>query len=951
MTELPAELQAIAERHLATLSEAGALPDDERLGDSPARVLAASDFVARAAGEHDPGVLHDLCQTGDLFTAYEAHGYRGRLQERLAGADDEADLYRVLRRYRRREAVRIAYRSLAGWAALEETLAETSALAEACLDLALDWLYRALAERWGTPRNEAGEAQRMVVLGMGKLGGRELNFSSDIDLIFAFPEPGETDGRRARSNDEFFVKLGRQLIGALSEITPYGQPYRVDMRLRPNGDAGPLALPFSAVETYYESQGREWERYAMIKARCVAGDCEAGEALTQGLRPFVYRRYLDYGALEQLREMKAMIAREVQRRGATRNIKTGAGGIREVEFVAQAFQLIRGGREPQLRSRGLTATLDAIAELQLLPAHAVEELRHGYRFLRRAENAVQMLNDEQSHTIPQDPVERARVALGAGYADAEAFEAELERIRSRLHDHFQQVFAAPQAEDGDASGDPAELAWSGQLEAEEAAERLAELDFPDPQHLAERLERLRQGAEVRALSERGRHRLDRLMPLVINACRRAQRPDRALERILDLVEAVAQRTAYLALLIEHPMALSQLVQLCDSSAWVARFLAAHPLLLDELLDPRTLYEPLGREALEADLDNRLARLPEGDLEQQMEALRQFKQSNQLKVAAADVAGAAPLMVVSDYLTQIGEVVLDRAVSLCRQHLERRHGRPLCTDGGERREAGFAVAGYGKLGGLELGYGSDLDLVFLHDSRGEQQETDGERSVDNQVFFARLAQRVVHVLNTVTPGGIAYEVDTRLRPSGNAGLMSTTVDAFRQYQQESAWTWEHQALVRARAVVGDAGPQAAFERIRAEVLRQARDTETLREAVRSMRERQRAEKGSRGAERFDLKNDRGGVTDIEFMVQFGVLDAAHEHPELTDYPDNIRLLRSLAEVGWLAEADANRLASAYRAYRRRLHELALQDEEKQVGTDELREEREAVTAIWERLMEA
>ncbi len=949
MDALPTPLQSVAERHLTALREVGATPEDERISATLPRVVAASDFVPRAVAEHDPQILHDLASSGDLFTAYAADGFRHRLAEPLGAVEDEAGLHRLLRRFRRREAVRIAYRSLAGWAELEETLEETSDLAEACIDLTLDWLHRALAQRWGTPRGPDGHAQRMVVLGMGKLGGRELNFSSDIDLIFAFPESGETDGSRARSNDEFFVKLGRQLIAALSEITPDGQPYRVDMRLRPNGDAGPLALPFSAAETYYESQGREWERYAMIKARCVGGDYAAGDELTRSLRPFVYRRYLDYGALEQIREMKEMIAREVQRRGQARNLKTGIGGIREVEFVAQAFQLIRGGRDPALRSRRLMTTLDAIGEQELLPHRAVTELRDAYRFLRRAENAVQMLADEQSHTVPEDPTSRARVALGAGYGDAEAFESDLERTRRQVHDHFEQVFAAPQAED-DGETDPAELVWSGSLDADESAQRLDALGFSDPGALARRLEHLRDGAIVRSLSARGRHRLDRLMPLLINACAHARQPTRALQRILDLIETVARRTAYLALLVEHPMALSQLVQLCDGSAWVARFLAAHPLLLDELLDPRTLYEPLGREALEDDLDQRLARIPPDDLEQQMEALRQFKQANQLKVAAADCSGAAPLMVVSDYLTQIAEVALDRAVHLCREHLVRRHGRPMCTVDGERREATFAVAGYGKLGGLELGYSSDLDLVFLHDDRGEDRHTDGERCVDNQVFFARLAQRVVHVLNTVTPGGIVYEVDTRLRPSGNAGLMSTTVEAFRQYQRESAWTWEHQALVRARPVAGDAQPREAFAAIRAEVLRLPREREALREDVRRMRERQRTEKGSRDPRRFDIKNDRGGLTDIEFIVQFGVLGTAHERPELTRYTDNIRLLRSLAEAGQLEEGDAQRLAGAYRTYRRRLHQLALQDEGDSVDAEELADARAAVADAWARIME-
>ena len=951
MNDLPPALAERAETHLRTLRAAEAVPDEARVAATLPRVLAASDFVACAVGEGDPGLLHDLARSGDLFAPYGAQAYRERLQRRLAEAGDEAALRAALRRFRRREAVRIAYRSLAGWAALEETLAETSDLAEAAIDASLEWLYAALTARWGTPRDEAGEAQRLVVLGMGKLGGRELNFSSDIDLIFAFPEPGETDAAKPRSNDEFFLKLGRQLIGALSETTPEGQAYRVDMRLRPNGDAGPLALPFASVETYYESQGREWERYALIKARCVGGDYEAGAALLERLRPFVYRRYLDYGTLEQIREMKGMIAREVQRRGTARNIKTGSGGIREVEFVAQAFQLIRGGRDPQLRSRQLLGTLDALEAQQLLPAHAVAELRSAYRFLRRTENAVQMLADEQSHTVPEDPHARARVALGAGYADAEAFEGELERTREQVHSQFQQVFAAPQAEADAGEGSDLQALWSAAPAPEEAVRLLETQGFDDAEALERRLRGLREGAVVRSLSTRGHQRLDRLMPLLLGACAQARRPARALERTLDLIESIARRTAYLALLVEHPMALSQLVQLCDGSAWVARFLAAHPLLLDELLDPRTLYEPLGREALEADLDARLAALSGDDLEAQMEAVRQFKQANQLKVAAADVSGAAPLMVVSDYLTHIAEVALERSVALCRDHLVRRHGRPLCRDDGEApREAGFAVAGYGKLGGIELGYSSDLDLVFLHDSRGAEQETEGPRSVDNQVFFARLAQRVVHFLNTVTPGGIVYEVDTRLRPSGNAGLMSTTVDAFRQYQREHAWTWEHQALVRARAVAGDPGPREAFEGVRAEVLGQPRDTAQLREQIRHMRERQRAEKASRGHERFDLKNDRGGLTDIEFIAQYGVLASAHEHPELLRYTDNVRILRTLAQAGWLDERDAHRLASAYRTYRRRLHELALQDEERVVGAEELADERRAVTALWERLME-
>lgn len=972
---LPEAVQDAARAHLQAAVEADVLPD----GLDPAavaRAFAASDFIAESVITRDPELLHDLAG-GDLDTAYPDDGHRTRLQARLAELPDDAEedaLHAILRRFRRREAVRIAWRAIQGDAPLDETLRETSMLAEVLIDEALQWLHQRLCARWGTPRDADGNAQSLVVVGMGKLGGRELNFSSDIDLIFAFPESGETDGQRPRSNDEFFIRLGRDLIRALEQATVDGFVFRVDMRLRPNGDSGPLALPFSAAETYYESQGREWERYALVKARPVAGDQHAADELLGILRPFVYRRYLDYGALEQLREMKAMIAAQVEKKGVTENLKVGFGGIREVEFVAQAFQLIRGGREPALRTRRLMKTLDALEQLELLPADALRWLRADYQLLRRAENAVQMLGDEQVHALPEDPVERARVALGAGYDDLDTFERDLRHVRDRVHDQFEQVFAAPHTGDSDtaaetdtpvedANGEDAsalaprpraderterfQAIWAERMADADAPAALQELGFHDGAAAHERICELRAGSAVRALSTRGRGRLDRLMPLLMAVCARARNPDRALSRTLDLIETVARRTAYLALLVEHPMALSQLVQLCDGSAWVAELISAHPLLLDELLDPRTLYEPLGREDLEAELDQRFADVDAEDLEQQMEVLRQFKQANQLKVAAADVSGAAPLMVVSDYLSALAEVVLERSVVLCRAHLERRHGTPRTADG---EPAGFAVVGYGKLGGIELGYTSDLDLVFLHG--GDGGATDGERSVDNQVYFARLAQRILHMLSTHTPGGILYEVDTRLRPSGNAGLMSSTLDGFITYQRESAWTWEHQALVRARSVAGDRPLREAFEAARREILAQPRDTDTLRDEVRQMRDRQVRSKGSADPGAFDLKNDRGGVTDIEFIVQFGVLDAAAEHPEILDYPDNVRLLRALAGAGWLPEDEAHRLAGAYRKYRRRLHQRALQGQDGRIAVDgpedDLAEDRARVTEAWERI---
>ena len=949
LDDLPESLRDPVATALERFGGPAALPDNERIRASLPRVWALSEFVSRAC-IRDAALLADLAESGDLENTYPDAGFRQRLAARLEGAEDQDGLHRMLRRFRNREMVRLAWRDLAGWVAdLDETLTELSALAEACIDATLDWLHRRLCAQWGTPRDADGAEQRLVVLGMGKLGGRELNFSSDIDLIFAYPEAGETDAARARSNEEFFTRLGRQLIAALDQQTPDGQAFRVDMRLRPYGSAGPLAMSFNGMEIYYQDQGREWERYAMIKARVVGGDYERGAALIRQLRPFVYRRYLDFGALESLREMKALVAREVRRKGLEDNIKLGRGGIREVEFIAQAFQLIRGGQDRHLRRRRLFPILDRLAELDILPAFARDELRDGYCFLRRTENRLQAMHDRQTHELPGDERDCERLALAMGFEDWTTFRGCLDDWRRRIQGHFDQVFVAPQSEEDADSGDDVVDVWQGTIDNEAADTVLAEVGYAQPAATRERLAALRDSRSTRSLSASGRLRLDRLMPMLIQAAGGQDNPDITLDRLIKLLEGVVRRTAYLSLLNEHPMALSQLVQLAAGSPWVARLLARHPLLMDELLDPRTLYAPLRRDGLETELAERLEGVDPDDLETQMEVLRHFRQANTLRVASADISGALPIMVVSDYLTDVAEVVLGAVLRIAWHHVTRRYGRPMGTVDGERVEQGFVILAYGKLGSIELGYGSDLDLVFIHDRVGANQVTDGERSVENPVFFARLTQRIIHILNTPTPGGILYEVDTRLRPSGKAGLMTTSLDAFREYQHAQAWTWEHQALVRARVVAGDERLGAATETVRREVLAMPRDPEPLRNEVRRMRERMRAEKGSRDPAVFDLKQDRGGIADIEFMVQYGVLAGACEHPGLLRFTDNIRLLDELSRSGLLQADRAHRLAEAYRAYRARIHRLTLQEQPTRVSADSLCGERDAVIVAWHELM--
>ena len=951
VSALPEALREPAAQLIDDYSAKAELPADQAIRESLPKVWACSPFVGRAC-VRSPELLADLCDSGDLTTPYDEGGHRARLRSRLESLDTVTGMDAELRRFRVREMARIAWRDLAGWADLDESLKGLSHLAEACIDEALAKHYDWECERVGVPRDADGTAQRMAVLGMGKLGGEELNFSSDIDLIFAYPAGGETDGSRPVANEQFFVNLGRKLINSLNATTAEGQVFRVDMRLRPYGDAGPLAMSAEAMEAYYQNQGRTWERYAMIKARCVGGDYSFGERLLENLRPFVYRRYLDYGALEAMREMKAMVAREVKRKGMEQNIKLGPGGIREIEFIGQVFQLIRGGREKDLQGRRILPVLTYLGDQQALPPHAVKDLIQGYEFLRLAENRLQAIADQQTHELPDDELDKARLAAAMGFDGWSGFNERLIRIRRRVQAQFEQVFSAPQAEDEDTdeTGFGLDNVWTDELSAEQAVRRLEEAGFGEAERVRERLAGLRNSPAVRSLSSSGRNRLDRLVPLILGAAGGTESPDRTVGRVLDVVEAIVRRTAYLSLLVENPMALSQLTKLCSASVWITRFLARHPLLLDELLDPRSLYAPLRRDALERDLRERLRAMPEDDLEQQMEVLRQFKQVNVLRVAAADVSEVVPLMVVSDYLTDVAEVALSEVVSLAWRHLAARHGQPRAVADGRPFEPGFAVIAYGKLGGIELGYGSDLDLVFLHDSHGEGQETDGERVVDNNVFFARLAQRVIHILGAQTPGGILYEVDTRLRPSGKAGLLSTTLDAYADYQRNKAWTWEHQALVRARFVAGHPRLKQAFEAVRRELLARPRDEAVLREEVREMRERQRKEKGSRDPGVFDIKQDRGGIADIEFMVQYGVLSGAKEAPGLLRFTDNIRLLDELRKAGRLSDTQSRLLADAYRAYRARVHHLTLQEEPARVAAAEFESLRESVAALWRELME-
>jgi len=726
----------------------------------------------------------------------------------------------------------------------------------------------------------------------------------------------------------------------------------VDMRLRPYGQSGALALSFAALETYYQDQGRDWERYAMVKARVVAGDQRAGKVLMEALRPFVYRKYIDFSAFESLRSMKAMISREVRRKGLENNIKLGSGGIREIEFVVQAFQLIRGGRDRELQQRELLIILQELEALELLPSPVVRELRDAYVFLRNLEHALQGMEDKQTQLLPEDDLSRARVATIMGFDSWQACEDVLREHRERVATHFANIIATEDSEEeGSTSLDEGwfEL-WLEEMDESAGVEWLKSQGYENPEASYADLVELREDRTVQTLQTQGRKRLNQFMPMLLEALTQVGNPSETLSRVLQLVESILRRTAYMVLLLENPGACNQLVRLCSESPWIARQLAETPLLLDELLNAESLYHPPAKAELQDDLRQQMLRIPFEDLEEQMESLRHFKKAHILRVAASELKGTLPLMKVSDYLTWIAEVVLDHVVDVAFANLVARHGHPQRADG-SACDTDFAIIGYGKLGGIELGYTSDLDLVFVH-SADPELATDGDRPIDNAVFYTRLGQRIVHILNTQTPSGQLYEVDMRLRPSGNSGLLVSTLHAFEKYQRDDAWTWEHQALARARGVAGCAETLEGFESIRHNILCQPRDRDKLRQDVVEMREKMRASLGtpeSRQAEVFHIKHDTGGIIDIEFIVQYLMLAWCSEHPELTQWSDNIRQMEELGRAGVMAVEDAEKLRETFIALRSTIHRRALQNLNSQVEGNAFPEERDYIRAMWKKVM--
>lgn len=967
--------QAVAQQQLALpaqLLNGRISPEDFSL--QLTRAFVGSEYLAKTCVQQ-PQLLLDLIASGELFEALPMQGYVD-LKAAVEACESDAELDKTLRCHRHKAMVRLIWRDLNRTATMVETTAELSCFADTAIQQAAAFHYRQLAAQYGVPvGNYSGLTQPFMVLGMGKLGACELNVSSDIDLIFTYPEAGQTNGeQRQLSNQEFFIKLGQRVIKSLDAQTADGFVFRVDMRLRPHGQSGALVMNFDALEDYYQTQGRDWERYAMVKARVVAA--EGGERpeqavamLTELLLPFTYRQYIDFSVIEALRDMKSLIRRQVQRKGMNLDVKLGEGGIREVEFVVQAFQLIRGGRDARLRERQVCKMLPFLERENYLPPGTGAALLAAYEFLRNTEHAIQAFQDRQTQSLPSDALGRLRLAWVMGFDSWEAFTDVLNAHRMRVNDEFRAVIAAPE-EDEKASATGLESwlgIWDGTLSGEEALRFLAAHHCDAPDQLLQRLQQSRESRAVLNMQASSRKRLDSFMPRLLSTLSRLSGSGEApvgmaetLSRILLLVESITRRSAYLVLLMENPTALHQLVKLCSASPWIADELSRHPALLDELLTPESLYAPPDKDALRDDLRREVLRLGWDDLEGHMETLRYFRSAHALRVAASEVTGALPLMKVSDYLTYIAEVLLEHVLALAWQQMIARHGRPLGEDGQAAEQPDFIVVGYGKLGGIELSHGSDLDLVFIHNAPA-QLSTDGEKPLDNLTFYTRLGQKIIHILNTSTLSGKLYEVDMRLRPSGNSGMLVTSLAAFEKYQLNEAWTWEHQALVRARVAAGDQELAEAFEVVRQKVLCQKRELTVLREEVRNMRMKMRDQLGShknnaQNDEVFNLKQDAGGIVDIEFMVQYAVLAWAWKQPSLAKYTDNIRILGALEEAGLLDAESVAHLIDAYKAYRSTGHRLALQRQEAVLhskqgeGEPMFVTERQLVGRLWQQLLD-
>ncbi len=929
------------------------------------KILPFSQFMVYHL-KRNPETLLELTGSNWLFSPLNREELYRQAHQEAGDAEDENQLMAAVRLFRNRHMFRIAWRDIAGLASLDETLSDLTNLAEICMNICLQWLYRNLSTRFGSPLYPNGKAQNLIVLAMGKLGARELNFSSDIDLIFAYPQTGVTSGTNSPiSNEDFFLRLARSLIKVLSQSTENGLAFRVDTRLRPFGDSGPLVLCSEAVEEYYENYGRQWERYAMVKARAAVGDIDAGNRLLKRLRPFVYKKYLDYSTIEALRQMKAMILAEQDKESLKDDIKLGPGGIRDVEFICQTFQLLKGGRIPLLQERNLLKVLNHIDQLTLLDHETCSTLRQAYIFLRIVENRIQEFSDQQIHNLPSDHKRQLKLAVSTGFSSWDEFRSSLADHMSKVHAIFVGLFAerrqqslSPSNSVKDSSSSKSQpepdgskdllkqclLVWEDPID-DASIDILKGLGFSRASPL---LKGFKDSKKLQLLPGSTREIVDELMPRLIEACSKTKDPDKGLEGCLRIIEAVLKRSIYLMLLLEYPQALTHLARLCSESRWISDLLSRQPILLDELIDASNLFRPLSRHELINQIDSVTGAIADSDLELLLDELRRIKKANVLKVAACDLDNLIEMDEVGNRLTNLAQVLVETCFKYALDYMcskEASFYRSNVTV----NESGMAVIAYGKMGGREMGYSSDLDLVFLYNPDApaiRQRDHAGKTTY----FFSRLVQRLIFLLTTRTSQGVLYQIDTRLRPNGSQGILVSSIDSFSEYQKKRAWTWEHQALIRARFVAGDQTTGAIFDKIRKDVLMTKRNKGILCKDILQMRKKMvdNIPKGQKGTG-FHLKKDRGGIVDIEFIIQYLVLLHAHEYQKLTEATGCKTILHLLGTTGLLASKQVDILKRTYSLYMKTVNHLTLDLKEPKVPVDLFKAERQQISDIFQQVL--
>jgi glutamate-ammonia-ligase adenylyltransferase len=870
------------------------------LSASQKAVLAFSPFLNQLVARH-PDWLKDLQASGRLEKNSPPSA------DQLAAGIEKSGLDPALRQFRNREMMRLIWRDLNELAPVDEILADLSILADVCQQAAVNYHSKSFEEKYGIPRSPDGQAQKLIVIGLGKLGGYELNLSSDIDIIFCYPDRGVCDGRRGLDNEQFFTRLARQIIRSLSELTADGFCFRVDTRLRPFGDSGPLVSSFAALEQYYQREGRDWERYALIKARPVAGDLASGQQLLDILKPFVYRRYIDFGAIDALRDMHANVREDALRKDRLDDIKRGPGGIREIEFLVQTFQLLRGGREPSLQTPSIFAAVAGLQKLQLLPEETITELMAAYRFLRKTENRIQALHDQQTHRVPHGE-DGLRVAQAMGFKDMAGFQTALDETQERVQFLFEHCL--PQPTEPTDEKNPWHAYWqrarnTDQGEISEVTRWKPLADF------VRRLNRL-------SLSQRASRRLDQFMPVLLEQIDSLSPGDDVIDRVLDLVSAICRRSAYLSLLVHNPDASKRMLELFATSKRVAQAVTRYPALLDELIDPSLGAYPPGRKDIQTGIQRILDSL--SDTETALQDLNYFKQVVSLRIAVAVLQSTMSAFEAQSALSQLAQSQVQAALVLSKLEMETRHGQ---LPGPE-----LAVIAYGSLGAKALGFDSDLDLIFLYQPATAQ--SDGARPIPAERYHTGVARRLLSLLSATTPSGRLYSIDARLRPNGRAGLLVSSVDAFRRYQLEEAWIWELQALTRARPVAGSAETADSFTTVRQHVLTTPRDNAQVKHEIPAMRQRIRAEH----TEGKPLKHGPGGLLDIEFVVQLGLLLNANSYPEVIGSTEISRQLRALQTCGWINTNTFNTLDSAYTQLVQARQQTALIDDRVEVETTSL-----------------